>query len=211
MVPPQSIQYPFIIRTALISVLAADIGRFSIRRTGPIVSRNPFRHSTVLFDLHRFPQSPGVLLWEHTSQRCAQPPIPVGNIFTLGTADRSLSKGIHGVQIGLHGRCFALVLPGAIDRPPLRPPHRRKLRLDSGTASIRHVREILLLDEIKKRCHRNATIPLYLLLGAVTFPWSSIEPSMDGTSRVLVRSGCYIRRSRSRVEVKSVGVIRRNG
>lgn len=97
------------------------------------------------------------------------------------------------------------------DRPPLRPPHRRKLRLDSGTASIRHVREILLLDEIKKRCHRNATIPLYLLLGAVTFPWSSIEPSMDGTSRVLVRSGCYIRRSRSRVEVKSVGVIRRNG
>lgn len=73
--------------------------------------------------------------------------------------ERSLSKGLHGVQIGLHGRCFALSSMVA-------HPHKKEATASGAFlfGSSRHVLEILLFNEIKKQCHRDestASVNIY--------------------------------------------------
>lgn len=92
-------------------------------------------------------------------------------------------KGLHGVQIGLHGRCFALV--------PAAHPSRRYEK--EATLRFRHVLEILLLNEIKKRCHRVRPHRCVFIAGPNVFP---LFASTSITMRYFTRSDTVAGRGR---------------
>ena len=137
----------------LIIVFVVTLSRaFQLQKNHwPIVSQNPFTHSTDTFRCSQVPIERRASCGNSfLGARCAQPPIPVGNIFTLRALDRSLSKEASWCANWFTRSVFRLRSPRQKRKPPI------VASFHSGTS--RHVLEILLLDEIKKQCHRDGIL-----------------------------------------------------